>query len=169
MTGYSTERWGDLFVCAGGASAALAGLIFVALSINIGRVLELEREHGQNFLTGRGLEALGALLVVLAISIVGLTPDIDRVVLAGFILLSAIGTGISPSRAIRAHGGQSRPHTKFYVRVNISFLLTLTLLLAGITLIAGHGGGLYWLPAAFVLAVVVSGMNAWVLLVEILR
>jgi len=40
---------------------------------------------------------------------------------------------------------------------------------AGITLAAGHGGGLFWLPAAFVLAVFVAAVNAWVLLVEVLR
>jgi hypothetical protein len=34
---------------------------------------------------------------------------------------------------------------------------------------AGHGGGLDWLPAAFVLAILVAAINAWVLLVEILR
>jgi hypothetical protein len=47
--------------------------------------------------------------------------------------------------------------------------LTVTLLLAGVTLATGHGGGLYWLPAAFVLAIVIAAINAWVLLVEVLR
>lgn len=169
MIGYSTEGWGDLFVCAGGASAALAGLIFVSLSLNIGTVLELEKQRGQNFLTGRGLEALGALLVVLAISIVGLTPDINRGALAAFILLCAVGTAITPLRALRAHGSPNPAHVKFYVRLNMSLVLTLSLFVAGVTLIVRHGGGLYWLPVAFVLAIVVAGMNAWVLLVEVLR
>jgi hypothetical protein len=31
------------------------------------------------------------------------------------------------------------------------------------------GGGLDWLPVAFVLAIAVAAINAWVLLVEILR
>ncbi len=47
--------------------------------------------------------------------------------------------------------------------------LTVTLLLAGVTLATGHGGGLYWLPAAFVLAIVIAAVNAGVLLVEVLR
>jgi hypothetical protein len=38
-----------------------------------------------------------------------------------------------------------------------------------VTLAAGHGGGPDWLPAAFVLAIAVAAINAWVLLVEILR
>jgi len=36
-------------------------------------------------------------------------------------------------------------------------------------LAAGTGGGLFWLPASFVLAIFVAAVNAWVLLVEVLR
>jgi hypothetical protein len=32
----------------------------------------------------------------------------------------------------------------------------------------GHGG-LFWLPVAFIVAVFVAAVNAWVLLVEVLR
>ena len=39
----------------------------------------------------------------------------------------------------------------------------------GITLAAGHGGGLFRLPAAFVIAIVAASVNSWVLLVEVLR
>jgi len=31
------------------------------------------------------------------------------------------------------------------------------------------GGGLHWLPFAFVLAVTIAASNAWILLVEVLR
>jgi hypothetical protein len=42
-------------------------------------------------------------------------------------------------------------------------------LVAGISLLAGGGGGLYWLVPA-VLIFLVSGLgNAWVLLIEMLR
>jgi hypothetical protein len=47
--------------------------------------------------------------------------------------------------------------------------LTVSWFLAGVTLATGHGGGLYWLPAAFVLAIIIAAINAWVLLVEVLR
>ena len=41
MAAYSAEHWTDLFVAAAGASAALTGLVFVAVSINIERILRL--------------------------------------------------------------------------------------------------------------------------------
>lgn len=169
MTGYATDGWGDLFLCAGGATAALSGLIFVGLSVNIRTVLEIDKREGGNFLTGRALEAFAALLIVLAISIIALTPGIDRGVLAAFVIITAIGSATSPTMAVRASRGRGAPNTVMLLRLIVAAALTLSLLVAGITLAVGHGGGLYWLPAAFVLSITVAAVNAWVLQVEILR
>ena len=76
INGYSPGAWGAFFLAAAAATAALSGLIFVGLSVNIRTVLNTEKRDGQNFLTGRALEALAALLIVLVISLVGLTPGI---------------------------------------------------------------------------------------------
>jgi modulator of FtsH protease len=46
---------------------------------------------------------------------------------------------------------------------------TLPFAVAGVSLIAESGGGLYWLLAGTVLALIGAVLNAWVLLVEILR
>ena len=40
MPAYSAAEWESLFVAEAGASAALAGLLFVALSINLERILK---------------------------------------------------------------------------------------------------------------------------------
>jgi hypothetical protein len=39
----------------------------------------------------------------------------------------------------------------------------------GCSLLAGSGGGLYWILAGTVLTFVAASVNAWVFLVEILR
>ena len=41
MAAYDVEPWSELFVATAGAGAALAGLVFVAVSINIDRILKL--------------------------------------------------------------------------------------------------------------------------------
>ncbi|MEU6173228.1 hypothetical protein ABZ832_15040 [Streptantibioticus parmotrematis] len=169
MTGYATTGWTEMFLCAGGAAAALSGLIFVGLSVNIRTVLEMERREGRNSMTGRALEALVALLIVLLVSIVALTPALSRGVLAAFILVNAAGSAISPCRAVYGSRGVSAPTAVKLMRLIPAGALTLALLAAGTSLAAGHGGGLYWLPAAFVLAVTVAAVNAWVILVEVLR
>ena len=179
MAAYSTEGWGDLFLAAAGATAALSGLIYVGLSVNIRAVLAADKREGQNFLTGRALEALAALLIVLVISLVGLVPAIPRGALAAFILLAGAGSATSPVRALLAsRSGAAQPgaiqpeaalDAPLVLRLITAAGLTVTLLLAGVTFATGHGGGLYWLPAAFVLAIIIAAVNAWVLLVEVLR
>jgi hypothetical protein len=41
MTAYDASQWTDFFVAGAGASAALAGLVFGAVSINVDRILDL--------------------------------------------------------------------------------------------------------------------------------
>jgi hypothetical protein len=99
---YRAQDWTEFFLAAAGAAAALSGLIFLGLSVNIRTVLDADQRVGQNFLTGRAVEALVALLNVLAVSPVALTPAISRGVLAAFILLVAAEAAISPVRQILA-------------------------------------------------------------------
>jgi hypothetical protein len=169
VTGYDPADWGDLFLCAGGAAAALAGLIFVGLSVNMSTLLELDKRRGQNFLTGRALEAFVALLSVLVVCIVALTPHIVRGVLAAVIVVIAAGSAVSPVRAVRSANRAERHSPTLLQRLIFALVLTCCLLACGITLAAGHGGGLFWLPAAFAVAIMVASVNAWVLLVEVLR
>jgi hypothetical protein len=50
-----------------------------------------------------------------------------------------------------------------------SQLATLPVIVAGVSLVTQRGGGLYWLVPAVVLLLGVGVMNAWILLIEILR
>ena len=61
-------------------------------------MLERDRQQGHNFLSGRAIEALVALLVVVAVSIVGLVPQIPRGVLAPFVLLTALAMSAPSAR-----------------------------------------------------------------------
>ena len=49
MSTYDVEPWHDLYVMVGGAAAALAGLIFVAVSVN--HIQILARAHLTNLAT----------------------------------------------------------------------------------------------------------------------
>lgn len=124
MTGYSPGGWGDFFLAAAAATAALSGLIFVGLSVNIATLLDIDKRVGSNFLTGRAIEALVALLDVLAVSLVALTPTIDRGVLAGFILLAAAVSAISPARALHASRARGALSAGTASRVLIASALT---------------------------------------------
>lgn len=100
---YDPETWHDFFVASAGAAAALSGLIFVAVSINLRDILAEEKKIGSSYLTGRALESLVALLIVLGISLVGLDPSIDRMAFAGVLLFCAAGSAVSPARSASAY------------------------------------------------------------------
>ncbi len=68
MTAYTVSEWTDLFVAAAGASAALAGLVFVAASINVEHILKFEE------LPARAQMTVLLLLSVVIVSLIGLIP-----------------------------------------------------------------------------------------------
>jgi modulator of FtsH protease len=67
-TAYTAADWTDLFVASAGASAALTGLLFVAVSVNIHDILKYEG------LPARALQTLLLLLSAVVVSLVGLIP-----------------------------------------------------------------------------------------------
>ena len=143
---YDAETWHDFFIAAAGATAALSGLIFVAVSINLRDILAEEKKIGSSYLTGRALESLVALLIVLGISLVGLDPFVGRVYRASHVKPVA-----------------------YNLRLFLALLLVAAYAVSGVTLLAQGGGGLHWLPFAFLLAISIAAANAWILLVEVLR
>lgn len=80
--------WSDFAVASAGAAAALTGLLFVAVSINLQRILELPQ------LPDRAGGTLGLLLTLLLVSIVLVAPGQPQ---------PAAGGGIST--AIQFGGG----------------------------------------------------------------
>jgi hypothetical protein len=166
---YNPETWHDFFIAAAGAAAALSGLIFVAVSINLREILAEEKKIGSSYLTGRALESLAALLIVLGISLVGLDPSIDRAAFAGVLLVSAAGSAVSPVRSASAFRRSRVKPVAYDLRRFLSLLLVAAYAVSAATLLAQGGGGLHWLPFAFVLAVTIAATNAWILLVEVLR
>jgi len=165
MHAYSTAEWDSLFLAEAGASAALAGLLFVALSINLERILK-----GAG-LPGRAGEAIMLLLAVLVVSTWALVPGQSSPVLGAELLGSGlvvwlIVVGIHV-QAVRGHVAPSR--SLLVRRIVLAQAAILPLLIGGVSLLLRAGGGLYWLVPGILLCLLVAVLDAWVLLVEILR
>jgi hypothetical protein len=162
-TAYSAGDWTDLFVASAGASAALTGLLFVAVSVNIQDILKSKA------LPGRALQTLLLLLSAVIVSLVGLVPGQSATALGVELLLFSLLFG----GWVLVLAGRSLEETREYVHPLFQFALvlpgTLPQLIGAISLIARTGGGLYWTIAGIVGALLGASVNAWVLLVEILR
>jgi hypothetical protein len=163
MSAYDAGQWSDLFVMAGGASAALAGLVFVAVSINIERILALDG------MPDRALQALLQLLAVVVFSLFVLVPGQSNTALGlellGLSIPLAIGSLLLIDRALRASGRWSR----FDLRRFLVLAGTVPFVIAGASLLLEVGGGIYWVLAGVAAALIGGVLSAWVLLVEILR
>ena len=146
-----------------GASAALTGLLFVAISINLEQILKFPN------LPGRAAGSLGVLVSVLVVSCCGLVPRQSHVALG---LEIAVAGGVVMFQAVWVTVRNPTVGDTYAWRVErmATLLLPGALFVAGgLSLIADGGGGLYWIFAGTALAFVVSAINAWVLLVEVLR
>jgi hypothetical protein len=164
MTAYDASEWTDFFVAGAGASAALAGLVFVAVSINVDRIL------GYQGLPERALATVMLLLSVVLVSLIGLTPGQSRVALA----VELLGVGLLFAAVIlrlvsRSMAGRDRRRVHAFAHWLLVGLGTVPVALGALSLLAEAGGGLYWVAAGIVLATTGGVANAWVLLVEILR
>ncbi len=162
---YDAEPWSDFAAGMAGAAAALAGLLFVAVSINIQTIL------AQRGSSSRAVEALILLVTPVFLSLVLLIPGQPAVALAVELFVVAVIAGT-------ALGWLSRPGSRAHEQPLASWLGTnvvpaavvgLAPVVAGIGLLTGSLGGLYWLPAAVAVGLLGGLSNAWVLLVEILR
>ena len=165
MIAYDPSEWHDFFVAAAGASAALLGLLFVAVSINLERILKFEG------LPGRALEALMQLTCVLLVSLAGLVPGQSHVALGlELLLIVAIIAVIVVRQPVVVTDETGREPLSWKVsRWSIRLAGLVAIAVAGATLLAESGGGLYWVAAGIALATIAAIAGAWVLLVEILR
>jgi len=160
---YSPAAWHDLYVATASATAALTGLLFVAVSLNIERILKFEG------LPERAMQTLAMLLTPLIASILGLIPGQSNTALGVELLVLGVASTVAIAQTLRRTipGGRNHQHAGFHVLITLP--ASVPIVVGGASLLAGSGGGLYWIVAAIVAAILGASVNAWVLLVEILR
>lgn len=163
VASYSALPWHDFFVGTIGASAALTGLLFVAISINLEEILKYPQ------LPGRALGTLGILVCALIVSGFALAPGQSSRVLGIEIALAGAVVAVQPIWA--AHGKRTPGEPRSWVVEHLVTLLlpSVAFCIGGVSLALRAGGGLYWVLAGILFGFVSASINGWVLLVEIKR
>ncbi len=164
MKAYELLSWAGFLEATVGAGAALAGLIFVALSINLDRLAVRPK------LAARAGETLAVLLLAVIGAALGLMP-LGRIGFGVALLAVATPVLIVTLTLQLGQGPDSpdHPYWWFLSRIAVTQCTTLPFMLAGISMIIGKGGGLFWLGVGVLVAFAGSVYNGWILLVEVVR
>ncbi|SDY76962.1 hypothetical protein [Herbiconiux ginsengi] len=157
--------WQAFASATAGSAGALAGLIIVAVSVNVKQIL------AGSALPARAGSTIAAIAVVLvssfAMLIPGQTLDKLGVEVLAFAVV-ALGFQVDAAvRMLRSHDGPSLSRTIPTIVLHIGQLAGV--LVGGVLLISGNPDGLFHVAAGFIAIFIVSILNAWVLMVEILR
>jgi hypothetical protein len=165
MAEIATGDWANFLVAEVGASAALTGLVVVAISINLSRILSFP------LLPGRAAEALILLGGVLVLTSAGLVPHqptelfgIETLIVGLIMFLAPLTIQLRSFKADTA-GSKTRKFIRFLLTAGPS----LPIVGAGILLVIGCGTGLYGIAVGVILSLITGVLTTWVLLIEILR
>lgn len=145
--------------------ATLTGLLFVALSINLKHILSLPG------LADRAGEAVLLLLFPVFVGLTGVLPQTSveafglELLVLGLLELTAVTAIVVRGRRAAA----ARPTREYLARVVMAELAVIPTVIAGALLSVRHPGGLWWQAAGTGLCIAAGVLDAWVLLVEILR
>ena len=161
MYAYQIAGWTGFLSVAAGVAATLTGLIFVAVSINLSRILEVPR------IANRAAESILQMFGALLISMCALVPGLSSPVLG--VEVALIGLILWMLVTILQYRSFAREFPRPFISIALAQIATILFCFAGISMATGTLGGLYWLAPGIILSMTAGVSNAWVLLVEILR
>ena len=160
---YRPESWTSLYIAVASAAAALAGLLFVAVSLNLTTILN-KSAHRE-----RARQAMGGFISLLVLAILILIPGQNaRLLGSELVAASLIAAGIVlrlERQGFQARAsGQRKGWLMRTMVLNLGWLLGI---LCGVSLFIGRLGGLYWLIPTIFIYLLWNLNNVWVLLVQV--
>jgi hypothetical protein len=159
------EGWTEFNVAMVGATAALAGLLIVAMSVNIAEIMKSPT------LPPRAAASIAALVLAIAAGALGLVPGQPDVAYGIELLVGAAIATVFQVHAIRVvmRADATSVFNRF-VKNLVGMLPIAAFLLGGVLIVAGStAAGLVAVAIGSVLAVINAILIAWVVLVEVLR
>ena len=159
------EQWSAFFIAEVGAAAALAGMLFVALSINLREIVK------DPVLPGRALETVSILGGTLLTASLMLIPEQDKPFLGIELIVVAVAVWAMVTYQELNRFRQMDPRFRYAIpgQLALGQGATVPAIVAGALLVADLPAGYAVLAVGILMSFVAAIINAWVLLVEILR
>jgi hypothetical protein len=164
--GYSAAAWLGFGAALAGASGALTGLLFVAVSIKSDLITR------SRTLAPRAAQTLTLFMISVLAGLLLVAPQ-PRTALGSELLVLALACGvillILDRRATRGADGPG-PDSRlagYLDRYSPNLVTALLLGVAGVTDLVHAGGGLYWLIPASMASLIGGVVSAWLFLVKV--
>lgn len=160
------EGWTDFFVAEVGAAAALAGLLVVAMSINIKEIMALPT------LPPRAAQTLIIIAAALVLASLGLFPRQSLAAFGWEAVVTGIVVALTGALEVRnlfVRREKADPLFWSLYPLLLVIITALPALVGGLLLVNGDETGLYWIASGIIIAFITTLQGGWVLLVEILR
>ena len=154
------------FITIAGVSAALTGLIFVSLSINLHQILAFKH------LPSRALSSLMLMANIPLVASFCLVAGQPVLFLGMEVLIFGLTLWLVITRMdIQVYKERMTSQYRNYYIFNVILtqLAILPYLISGIFFLTGSNVGAYWLIPAFTISIIKALTDSWVLLVEINR
>ena len=161
---YYPDQWNQFFVMIGGGAAALTGLVFVAMSLNVESITQ---DATHRF---RAIGTIGGFLGIFSIcALVLMGGQTSRAVgiewMIGAILTGAVYL-YGYVQAVRLRGSE---HARRVDRVFLGMALYFTQVVGAVLLFVGQNIGIYLASIAMIATVVFLTSGAWLLIVGVVR
>ena len=163
--------WHDFYIMAGGAAAALTGLVVVALSLHAREIM------AHPLLRDRAFAAIVGLMTQVFLAAAVLVPAQSPLVLGLEVGVPAIfwlGRSVWAIPYIRTNSARlrdrandhRRPASHWAIEWTVWIAWVMALVASAVELGLGSSSGFYWLAAAMVLMFGSQVWSAWVLIAE---
>ncbi|GAA2008829.1 hypothetical protein [Microbacterium ulmi] len=158
------EAWSEFNVAMAGATAALAGLVIVAASVNIAEIVKA------GSITSRLAASIATLVLAIAASGLGLVPQISSLVYGSILGAVTIGAAVFQVHAARVViSNRDRRNRMRFLKASVGAIPLVVYLVAAVLLMIEQPSGLYVAAAGCLLAIAAALVISWVALVEVLR
>ncbi|RLQ81209.1 hypothetical protein D9V28_14855 [Mycetocola zhadangensis] len=158
------SQWSEFNVAMAGATAALAGLVIVASSVNIAEIIK------SNTLTARLGAGIASLVLALVASALGLVPEISPMWFGIVLLCAVLGSAVFQVHAARLVFADADPAARVRIpKAALGFLPIVAYAASAVAVMLQHPSGLHFSAAGCLLAIVAAIIVSWVALVEVLR
>ncbi|MFT4210701.1 MAG: hypothetical protein QM626_02415 [Microbacterium sp.] len=158
------DAWKDFDVAMLGATAALAGLVIVAATINIAVIVK------ERSLTARVANAIAGLVLAICVCAVGLMPGLTGAAYGWTTLVLAAAVAVfSTSATIRVYQNRDPWNRMRWGKAVMAYLAPVVYGTGAVMLLAGSSVGLIVVAVGALAAIVTALLVSWIVLVEVLR